>query len=43
MRYYCDICLLDIKKKSKNSHIKSKCHKDFEKHKHIIYRLKMLT
>ena len=40
MRYYCNICLLDIKKKSKNSHIKSKAHKEFEKHKHIILSLK---
>ena len=40
MRYYCDICLLDIKKKSKNSHIKSKSHKEFEKYKHIIISFK---
>ena len=36
MRYYCNICLIDIKKKSKHSHIKSKSHKEFEKYKHII-------
>ena len=40
MRYYCDICLRDIKKKSKYSHLKSKSHKEFEKHKHIILSLK---
>ena len=43
MRYYCNICLLDIKKKSKHSHLKSKSHKEFEKYKHIILSLKMLT
>ena len=36
MRYYCKICLLDIKKKSKHSHLKSKGHKELEKYKHII-------
>ena len=35
MRYYCNICLLDFKKKSKYSHMKSKSHKEFEKYKHI--------
>ena len=40
MRYYCNICLLDIKKKSKHSHLKSKNHKEFEKYKHIILSLK---
>ena len=40
MRYYCNICLLDIKKKSKYSHLKSKSHKEFEKYKHIILSLK---
>ena len=35
MRYYCIICLRDIKKKSKYSHLKSKSHKEFEKYKHI--------
>ena len=40
MRYYCNTCLLDIKKKSKNSHLKSKSHKEFEKYKHIILSLK---
>ena len=36
MRYDCNFRLLDIKKKSKNSHIKSKAHKEFEKYNHII-------
>ena len=40
MRYYCDICLIDNKKKSKHSHIKSKSHKEFEKYKHIILSFK---
>ena len=40
MRYYCTICFLDIKKKSKYSHLKSKSHKEFEKYKHIILSLK---
>ena len=40
MRYYCNICLLDIKKKSKHSHLKCKSHKEFEKYKHIILSLK---
>ena len=40
MRYYCNICLLDIKKKSKNSHIKSKAHKGFEIYNHIILSFK---
>ena len=40
MRYYCNICLGDIKKKSKYSHLKSKCHKEFEKYKHIIISFK---
>ena len=40
MSYYCEICLRDIKKKSKNSHLKSKSHKEFEKYKHIILSLK---
>ena len=40
MRYYCDICLRNIKKKSKYSHLKSKSHKEFEKYKHIILSLK---
>ena len=34
MRYYCVICLRDIKKKF--SHLKSKSHKEFEKYKHNI-------
>ena len=37
MRYY---CLIEIKKKSKHSHIKSKSHKEFEKYKHIILSFK---
>ena len=40
MRYYCNICLKDIKKKSKHSHLKSKGHKEFKKHKHIIISFK---
>ena len=40
MRYYCNICLLDIKKKSKYSHLKSKAHKEFEKYKHILSSFK---
>ena len=40
MSYYCEICLRDIKKKSKNSNLKSKSHKEFEKSKHIILSLK---
>ena len=43
MSYYCDICLRDVKKKSKYSHLKSKSHKEFEKYKHIKLSLKMLT
>ena len=35
MRFYCNICLLDIKKKSKHSHLKSKTHKEYEKYKHV--------
>ena len=42
MRYYCDICLRDVKKKSKYSHLKSKSHKEFEKYKHIILSLKFV-
>ena len=40
MRYYCDICLKDVKRKSKPSHLKSRSHKEFEKYKHIILSLK---
>ena len=40
MIYYCDICLRDIRKKSKYSHLKSKSQKEFEKNKHIILSLK---
>ena len=40
MRYYCNICLLDNKKKCKCSHPKSKGHKEFEKYKHVISSFK---
>ena len=40
MSFYCDICLRDIKKKRKNSHLKSKSQKEIEKYKHIILSLK---
>ena len=40
MRYYCNVCLLDIKKKSNYSHLKSKNHKELEKYKHIILSFK---
>ena len=40
MKYYCDICLRGVKKKSKHSHLKSKSHEEFEKYKHIILSLK---
>ena len=40
MRYYCNICLIDIKKKSKYSHLKSKSHKEVEKYEHIILSFK---
>ena len=40
MRYYCDICLRDNKKKSEHPHMKSKSHNEFEKYKHIILSLK---
>ena len=43
MRYFCDICLRDIKKKSIYSHLNSKSHEEFEKYKHIILSLKKLT
>ena len=39
MNYYCDIRLKDIKK-SKNFHLKSRSHKEFEKYKHKILSLK---
>ena len=42
MRYCCDICLKDVKKKSKHSHLKSKSHIAFEKYKHIIFLLKIV-
>ena len=40
MSYYCDICLRNYKKKSKNSHIENKSHKEFEKYKQIQLSLK---
>ena len=40
MRYYCDKSLKGVKKKSKNYHLKSKSHKEFEKDKHLILSLK---
>ena len=40
MRYYCDICLRDNKKKCKYSHLNSKSHKEFEKYKHVKLSLK---
>ena len=40
MKYYCNICLRDINKKSEYSHLKSKSHKEFEKYKQIILSLK---
>ena len=36
MSYYCNICLKDIKKRSKHSHLKSRSHKEIEKDKHIL-------
>ena len=42
MMDYCDICLGEIKKKSKYSHLISKSHKEFEKYKHIILSLKSI-
>ena len=40
MSYYCNICLRDIKKQSKHSHLKSKSHKEFEIYKHLIISFK---
>ena len=40
MSYYCIFCLIDTKKKSKYSHIKSRSHKEFGKYKHIILSLR---
>ena len=40
MNCYCNICLRDIKKKSKYSHLRSRSHKKFEKYKHIILSFK---
>ena len=40
MRYYCNICSLDIKKKNKYSHLKSKNHEELEKYKHIVLSFK---
>ena len=31
MTYFCNICLRDIKKKSKYSHLNSRSHKEVEK------------
>ena len=42
MRYYCDICLRDFKKKSKYSHLKSKSHKEFEKYIHMFLSLEIV-
>ena len=43
MSYYCDTCLREINTKSKHSHPKSKFHKEFEKYKHIMFSIKMVT
>ena len=40
MSYYCDVCLIDIKKKSRHSHLRSRSPKEFEKYKHIIISFK---
>ena len=40
MSYYCEICLKDIKKKSKDSHLKSKSHEEIESYKHTSLSLK---
>ena len=40
MRYFCDIYLRDIKKKSNFFHLKIESHIAFEKYKHIIISLK---
>ena len=40
MRYYCDNCLRESKKRTKQSHLKSKSHKEFEKHKHKIFSVR---
>ena len=40
MRYYCNVCLLDFNKKSENSHIKSKAHKEFEEYRRTIKSFK---
>ena len=42
MRYYCDICLGDMKKRSNHSHLESKSHKEFGEYKHIILSLKIV-
>ena len=36
MEYYCEVCLKNIKAKSKYKHFKSKSHLEFDKCKHII-------
>ena len=40
LRYYCDICLKDVKQKNKHTHLQFKSHKKIEKYKHIILSLK---
>ena len=40
MSYYCATCLRDIKRKNKDSHLKSKSQKELEKYKHIVLSLK---
>ena len=40
MSYFCDVCLIDSKKKSKHSHLRSRSHKEFGKYKHILLSFK---
>ena len=40
MKYYCELCLRNIEKKTKNSHQKSKSLEEFAKLKHILLSLK---
>ena len=40
MRYYCELCLNDIKQESKHCHLKSKSHKEIEDYRLIILSLK---
>ena len=35
MDYYCDVCVIFIKPKSKYKHCKSNSHKEFDKCEHI--------